>query len=176
VIKNFRTAWLKQDTDRFEPEITQAKLLWDRDYLYVWAKLIDQDIQATITQRDAQTWSDDCFELFLKPSNEHPGYYEFHVTPANTQMDLYIPERIPKAYNVYKSMHEFDFQSAAAVDGTIEDRTDTDRSWQVEYKIAWKDFYRTGGNRPRGNSGAIPYVATTTIAPRINPSSQAFRH
>jgi glucose/arabinose dehydrogenase len=150
VIKNFRTAWLKQDTDRFEPEITQAKLLWDRDYLYVWAKLIDQDIQATITQRDAQTWSDDCFELFLKPSNEHPGYYEFHVTPANTQMDLYIPERIPKAYNVYKSMHEFDFQSAAAVDGTIEDRTDTDRSWQVEYKIAWKDFYRTGGKPAEG--------------------------
>lgn len=150
IVSNFRTAWIQDDSKAYDPNTTQAKLVWDRDYLYVWAKLKDKDIQANITQRDEQTWLDDCFELFLKPSKKHTGYYEFHVTPANTQMDLYIPERIGKAYALYKSQHEFDFQSAAQVDGTIEDRTDTDRAWQVEFKIAWKDFYPTGGRPTEG--------------------------
>jgi len=149
-INNFRMAWSKTQSGEFNPQATQAKLLWDRDYLYVWAKLLDRDIQATVTQRDEQTWLDDCFEVFLKPSKQHTGYYEFHVTPSNTQMDLYIPERIAKAYAVYKSAHEFDFQSATQVDGNIEDRTDEDRSWQVEFKIAWKDFFRTGGKPTEG--------------------------
>lgn len=150
IVSNFRTAWIQDDSQTVNPLATQARLMWDRDYLYVWAKLKDKDIQATITQRDEQTWLDDCFELFLKPSKQHSGYYEFHVTAANTQMDLYIPERIPKAYSIYKSAHEFDFQSAASVDGTIDQRTDTDRAWQVEFKIAWKDFYPTGGKPIEG--------------------------
>ena len=150
VVNNFRRAWIQGDSQKYNPEVTQAKLVWDRDYLYVWAKLKDKDIQANITQRDEQTWLDDCFELFLKPSKKHPGYYEFHVTPANTQMDLYIPERMAKAYALYKSRHDFDFQSAVKIDGTIEDRTDSDRAWQVEFKVAWKDFYPTGGRPTEG--------------------------
>ena len=154
VIDNFRMAWLNPKEQASASSVsgagslekpTRAKLLWDREYLYVWAFLKDRDIQATLKERDSQTWMDDCFEMFLKPAKEHPGYYEFHVTPANTQMDLYIPERIRNAYSLYKSSAEFDFQSSVLVDGTIENRDDEDRSWQVEFKIAWKDFFRTGG-------------------------------
>lgn len=154
-IQNFRKAWLgssesdgSNGANQLEvnpASTTVAKLLWDRDYIYVWAKLEDRDLQALLTERDEQTWLDDCFEMFLKPSVKHPGYYEFHVTPANNQMDLYIPERIPRAYALYKSAHDFEFTSAVHTDGTIDDRSDEDHSWQVEYKIAWKDFYRTGG-------------------------------
>lgn len=150
LINNFRMGWSKSPDQKLNPLATQAKMVWDRDYLYVWAKLLDRDIQATVTQRDDQTWMDDCFEVFLKPSKDHSGYYEFHVTASNTQMDLYIPERTAKAYAIYKSSHEFDFQSAAKVDGTLDDRTDVDRGWQVEFKIAWKDFYRTGGKPTEG--------------------------
>ncbi|MFN9346040.1 MAG: carbohydrate-binding family 9-like protein, partial [Planctomycetota bacterium] len=181
IVSNFRTAWIQGDSQSYDPQTTQAKLVWDRDYLYVWAKLKDKDIQANITQRDEQTWLDDCFELFLKPSKNHTGYYEFHVTPANTQMDLYIPERIGKAYALYKSQHEFDFQSAAQVDGTIEDRTDTDRAWQVEFKIAWKDFYPTGGRPTEGElwnyslcrydyDRAQEQPRLTSISPLTHPS------
>ena len=154
-IRNFRKAWLGSSESNGSSGASQlevnpssktvAKLLWDREYIYVWAKLEDSDLQAALTERDEQTWLDDCFEMFLKPSEKHPGYYEFHVTPANTQMDLYIPERSQKAYALYKSAHDFEFTSAVHAEGTIDDRTDEDRSWQVEFRIAWKDFYRTGG-------------------------------
>ena len=156
-ISNFRASWLASDSKTApiasgDSIPTQAKMVWDKEYLYVWAKLTDKDIQGTIKERDEQTWLDDCFELFLKPSKDRPGYYEFHVTPANTQMDLYIPERVPKAYAIYKSADTFDFQSSVQIDGTLEDRTDADRSWQVEFKIAWKDFHRTGGGPGPGDS------------------------
>ena len=156
-ISNFRASWLASDSKTApiasgDSIPTQAKMVWDKEYLYVWAKLTDNDIQGTIKERDEQTWLDDCFELFLKPSKDRPGYYEFHVTPANTQMDLYIPERVPKAYAIYKSADTFDFQSSVQIDGTLEDRTDADRSWQVEFKIAWKDFHRTGGGPGPGDS------------------------
>ena len=128
-ISNFRASWLATDpksdpvasgqVDSGDSIPTEAKMVWDKEYLYVWAKLTDKDIQGTITQRDEQTWLDDCFELFLKPSKDRPGYYEFHVTPANTQMDLFIPERVSKAYAIYKSADAFDFQSAVQVDGTL---------------------------------------------------------
>ena len=145
LITNFRTPWLPS-TDTSNPDSrTQAKLLWDNEYLYVWAKLEDRDFQAYVTERDAQTWLDDCFEVFLKPTERKKGYYEFHVTPANTQMDLYIPERHQRAYAIYKSAHDFEFQSAVHLDGSIEPRTDVDTAWQMEFKIAWKDFWRTGG-------------------------------
>jgi len=65
LITNFRSPWLPT-ADASTPTInTQAKLLWDNEYLYVWAKLEDKDFQAYITERDAQTWLDDCFEVFL---------------------------------------------------------------------------------------------------------------
>ncbi|MCY3008000.1 MAG: hypothetical protein NTV29_18750, partial [Planctomycetota bacterium] len=72
-ISNFRASWLATDpksapvasgqVDSSDSIPTEAKMVWDKEYLYVWAKLTDKDIQGTITQRDEQTWLDDCFEL-----------------------------------------------------------------------------------------------------------------
>lgn len=145
VVSNFGVPWLKDAPAPSLEKVTQAKLVWDREFLYGWAQLEDRDLQGTLTEHDAQTWLDDCFELFLKPSEQHTGYYEFHVTPANTKLDLYIPERTKGAYKLYRDAHTFDFTSAVSCEGTIDVRSDRDVRWQVEFKIAWKDFWRTGG-------------------------------
>jgi glucose/arabinose dehydrogenase len=146
VVSNFGTPWFKGVPAVPLEKVTQAKLVWDREFLYGWAQLEDRDLQGKLTEHDAQTWLDDCFELFLKPSEHHTGYYEFHVTPSNTQLDLYIPERTQGAYKLYKDAHAFDFTSAVVCEGTIDERSDRDVRWQVEFKIAWKDFWRTGGS------------------------------
>lgn len=148
-LKNFRMAWLGEEGEmKLSP--TEAKLLWDRDHIYFWAKLGDRDLQATIQERDGQTWNDDVFEVFLKPSMQFGGYYEFHVTPANVQMDLYIPERSPNAYHEYRLKDTFDFQSAVHVQGTLDNRKDVDQGWELEFRLAWNDFAATGGRPEPG--------------------------
>ncbi|MEY4565482.1 MAG: hypothetical protein RLY14_452 [Planctomycetota bacterium] len=149
VINNFRMAWLGEN-GKTPSSTTEARLLWDRDYVYIWARLKDADLFANIVQRDGKTWENDAFEIFLKPSVNHEGYYEFHVTPANTQLDLYFPRRSDGAYEQYKTSHKFDFDSAVTIDGTLQDRNDQDRIWELEARIAWKSFSPTGGRPEPG--------------------------
>ena len=53
----------------------------------------DTDLYADVTEHNGPTWQNDVFELFFKPADEKPGYYEFEVNPANTTMELFIPLR-----------------------------------------------------------------------------------
>jgi uncharacterized repeat protein (TIGR03806 family) len=150
-LENFRMAWLGEEgNNTLSP--TEAKILWDRDHIYFWAKLADKDLQATVRDRDGQTWNDDVFEVFFKPSTRHNGYYEFHVTPGNVQMDLYIPERGPNAYQEYRSKETFDFESAVQIQGTLDNRQDVDQGWELEFRLAWEDFAATGGRPEPGET------------------------
>ena len=185
-ISNFRMAWLDAEGKQ-QRSPTRAKILWDRDSIYFWAQLEDSDLQSTVKERDGKTWDDDVFEVFLKPSLNHSGYYEFHVTPGNVQMDLFIPQRAPNAYSLYRSADLFDFKSAVQLNGTLENRSDVDRGWEVEFALAWKDFQPTGGRPEPGESWTFslcrydyssgtsePHL--TSIAPLKRKSFHDFEH
>lgn len=124
---------------------TQAKLLWDKDYLYFAAEMEDADLFADVKQRDGQTWDNDVFEIFLKPADDKPGYYEFHVTPAGTITDLYFPERGKVKFHRGVRDDEFHVEAKVRLQGTLNKRDDKDRGWTVEGRIPWYDFLRTGG-------------------------------
>ncbi len=129
---------------------TQAKLLWDRQYLYFFADLEDHDLFGDITERDAMTWNNDVFEIFLKPGTDEPGYYEFQVNVAGTEMDLFLPDQKSGGYAALKSANVFHMKTAVARRGTLDNRNDRDEGWSVEGRIPWVDFMPTGG-RPNVN-------------------------
>jgi len=128
---------------------TRAKLLWDREYLYIAADLDDADLYADVTAHDGQTWDNDVFEVFLKPAVEKPGYYEFQVNPLNTQFDLFLPRR--GHGRRFLRMHEFGMESAVKLRGTLDDWTDRDEGWTVEIRIPWTSFMPTGGRPEPGD-------------------------
>ena len=72
---------------------TKAKLLWDREYLYFLAEMDDTDLYADVQEHDGMTWDNDVFELFFKPADDKPGYYEFQVNAAGTVIDMFLPRR-----------------------------------------------------------------------------------
>jgi len=148
-VGDFTISWAK-GSKRKPPTATRAKLLWGKDYLYFFAQMEDSDLYATVKEHDGMTWHNDVFEMFLKPVADNPGYYEFQVSPANTRLDIFFPRRAAGGYDRFKSDGKFDFQSAVVLDGTLNDWRDTDRGWNVEGKISWKDFDRTGGG-PKAN-------------------------
>src|SRR5687767_14569037 len=80
-IDGFSLPWLGKDA-RPAQAATRAKLLWDRENLYFLAEMEDDDLYAEIREHDGKLWFNDVFELFFKPADDRPGYYEFQVNPA----------------------------------------------------------------------------------------------
>jgi hypothetical protein len=71
-IENFSMPWLGKD-NKPATKATRAKILWDRENLYISADLDDADLYADVTEHDGQIWDNDVFEVFLKPSTEKPS-------------------------------------------------------------------------------------------------------
>jgi glucose/arabinose dehydrogenase/mono/diheme cytochrome c family protein len=128
---------------------TRARLLWDREHLYVAADMDDADLYADITEHDGQIWDNDVFEVFLKPAADKPAYYEFQVNALNTQFDCFIPRR--GHVGRFKRLHDFGIESAVKLRGTLDNWTDRDQGWSVELKIPWTSFMPTGGRPEPGD-------------------------
>jgi hypothetical protein len=127
---------------------TTARLLWDRNYLYFCAEMEDHDLFATVTERNGETWLDDVFELFFKPSPKNLAYYEFQVNAANTQLELFFPSRGAGGYRRFAPLTRLGMESAVKLRGTLNKWEDTDKGWTVEGRIPWAAFKATGG-RPK---------------------------
>jgi glucose/arabinose dehydrogenase len=143
-IDHFYLPWLGKNA-RAAKTATRAKLLWDREYLYFFADMEDTDLYADVKEHDGMTWDNDVFELFFKPADDKPGYYEFQVNAAGTIMDMFLPRRGSGGYRRYKSDGDFHIDAKVVLRGTLNKWTDRDEGWSVEGRIPWKDFLRSGG-------------------------------
>lgn len=145
-IDDFYLPWLPKP--RAARTRTRAKLLWDREHLYFFAEMDDADLYADVKEHDGMTWDNDVFELFFKPADDKPGYYEFQVSAAGTVMDMFLPRRGAGGYRRFIKDGDFHIETKVRLRGTLNKWQDRDEGWSVEGKIPWTDFLRTGG-RPR---------------------------
>lgn len=145
-IDNFHLPWL-QEKDRPSRTKTKAKLLWDRDNFYYLAQMEDHDLFADVVEHDGKTWDNDVFEIFIKPSNKHSGYYEFQVNAANTFFDCFFPKKreLTENFADIVKADKFHMEAKVVLDGTLNKRDDRDKGWTVEGRIPWVDFAKTGG-------------------------------
>jgi uncharacterized repeat protein (TIGR03806 family) len=143
VIDHFYLPWTRDS--RRARTATRAKLLWDREYLYFFADMEDADLFALEKEHDGQTWEDDVFELFFKPADDKPGYYEFQVNAAGTVLDMFLPRRGAGGYRRFKNDGDFHVEARVRLQGTLNRWQDRDTGWSVEGRIPWRDFLRSGG-------------------------------
>ena len=146
-VGEFRLPWL--GPGHAARTATRARLLWDRDALYVAADMDDGGLYADITEHDGPLWENDVFEVFLKPAVEKPGYYEFEINARNTQFDCFIPRR--GLVHQFKKADRFGIESAVRLRGTLDQRTDRDQGWSVEMRIPWASLMHTGGRPEPGD-------------------------
>lgn len=144
VLKNFSVYWQKRPAKT----ATAARLLWDDDNLYFAAEMEDADVYALVTEANGQTWNDDVFELFFKPSNASHAYYEFQVNAANTPFEMFLPSRGSGGFNRFQKLGRLGLESAVVVRGSLNKWQDRDEGWTVEGRIPWTVFKPTGG-RPK---------------------------
>lgn len=144
LIDDFYLPWL-QEKSRKSRTKTTARLLWNRDYLYFFAEMEDGDLYANIKENDGRLWENDVFELFFKPADHKPGYYEFQVNPTGAVLDMFIPRRGSGEYARYAKDGPFHIEAKVKLNGTLNKWSDQDTGWSVEGRIPWGDFLRTGG-------------------------------
>ena len=148
VIDRFGLPWLG-DKARAALTKTSAKLLWDREYLYFFADMEDHDLYADIKEHNGQLWHNDVFELFFKPADDRPAYYEFQVNAAGAILDCFFPRRNAGGFDRFKNDTLFHVDARVDLRGTLNDWTDKDDGWSVEGRIPWTDFSKTGGRPER---------------------------
>lgn len=146
-IESFTVPWLP----RAAATSTSARLLWDDEYLYFAAQMQDADLYADVVERDGQCWLNDVFELFFQPDASKLAYYEFQVNAAGTQLDIFIPSRGSGGFGRWAKARPFAWETAALLDGTLNDIADKDQGWSVEGRLPWSDFQPTGGRPAAGD-------------------------
>jgi hypothetical protein len=145
---NFTDKFIDIEGVKIPNQTTQIKMLWDADYLYVYAKLQEKHIWGDITKRDAVIFYNNDFEVFISPSNDTHNYGEIEVNALNTIWDLILN----KPYNVGgkpKNNWNLDnLKSAVFIKGTLNNSEDEDEYWSVEMAIPLAAFAELK-NRPK---------------------------
>ncbi len=131
---------------------TRAKMLWDKNYLYIYAELEEPALQGVLLEHDTIIFQDNDFEVFLNPENTTHNYFEIETNALGTIMDLFMfrPYR-----DGGKALMSWDVQgicSAVHRKGTINHPGDTDEGWSVEMAIPLASIRFFGDRAPRDST------------------------
>lgn len=127
---------------------TRAKMLWDDAALYIAAELDEPHVWGTIREHDAVIFQDNDFEVFIDPDGDNHHYYEFEMNALNTGWDLFLAKPYKDGGTAEDAFELAGLRTAVAVQGTLNDPSDTDQGWSVEIAIPWAAFDRPAGSVP----------------------------
>ncbi|MDZ7639509.1 MAG: carbohydrate-binding family 9-like protein [Bryobacterales bacterium] len=126
--------WEKQSGAK---QKTEARILWDDRYLYVFYACEDEDIVALFTNRDDPTYRDDAVEIFINPRPEQEGTYYGLEMNAGAVLYDYVAV-MPRFF--FKRFQMNGVQLAVHVRGTRNVRGNQDQGWNLELAIPWENF------------------------------------
>ena len=117
---------------------SRAKMLWDDQYLYVYAELQEPHVWGTITKKNEVIFRDNDFEVFINPDASNHNYYEYEMNALNTIWELTLDRPYRDDGPAHLGTNLEGLKSAVHVEGTINDPSDTDHGWSVEIAFPWK--------------------------------------
>ncbi|HZW71525.1 MAG TPA: carbohydrate-binding family 9-like protein, partial [Hanamia sp.] len=132
---------------------TRVKMLWDENYLYVFARLEEKDIWATLTERDTIIFHENDFEVFIDPDGDTHLYYEFEINARNTGWDLLLTKPYRDGGLPITGWDIAGLQSATYIEGTLNDPSDTDQYWNVELAFPLSSLAEAVPGRRRPSDG-----------------------
>ena len=125
------------------PQQTEAKLLWDKKFLYVGIDNVDSDVWAKLDKRDDKLWTAEADELMIDADGNGRTYIELQVAPNGNVFDTYLPERRKYEDSIDPKLKPFAWNSKMIakvhVDGTLNKRDDQDKGWTAELAIPLED-------------------------------------
>ena len=116
---------------------TRAKMLWDDNYFYIGADLVEPNLWATMKEHDSVLFHENDFEFFIDPNGDNHEYYEFEINALGTSWDLLLPRPYKDGGKAVNNWEIRGLKSAVRLDGTLNVPGDTDRGWSIELAIPW---------------------------------------
>ena len=113
-------------------------MLWDDTYFYVAALLEEPHVWGTLTKHDSVIFQDNDFEIFIDPDGDNHEYYELEINVLNTEWDLFLKAPYRDGGPAVNEWEIPGLKTAVHVEGTLNNSSDTDKSWSVEFAIPWK--------------------------------------
>jgi formylglycine-generating enzyme required for sulfatase activity len=114
---------------------TRAKMIYDDEFVYFGAELQEENVWGSLTDRDCVIYFDNDFEIFLNPTSDGVGYYEFEINPLNVVWDMFHETDYHRGSALHTDYDVTGLRHAVHVQGTLNYHHDEDIGWTVE--IAW---------------------------------------
>jgi formylglycine-generating enzyme required for sulfatase activity len=149
--------------------MTRAAMLWDDENIYFAARLQEENVWGSITERDAVIYYDNDFEIFLDVDERGDNYYEFEINPLNTVWDMFHPREYHRRSSLETGYDVEGLRHAVQVQGTLNNHHDTDTGWTVEVAWPWQAIRDHGRT-----TAAIPPVRGQSF--RVNFSRVQYPH
>lgn len=158
---------IQGDKKPLPPFRTRVKMAWDDSYFYIIAELEEPHVWGTLTKHDSVIFHDNDFEVFIDPDGDNHQYYEMEINALNTEWDLRLPKPYKDGGPAIDAWEIPGLKTAVHVDGTLNDPSDTDRKWTVEWAIPWKAL---------GEFATCPAPPRDGDAWRVNFSRVEWKH
>jgi len=118
---------------------TTARLMWDDRFLYISFECRDTHIWSTMTERDLPIYNEEVVEAFINPDGDRESYLELEVNPLNTLWDGFILRKGERRDGML-AWNSLGIKRAVFVDGTLNDKSDSDGGWSVEIAVPLEDI------------------------------------
>jgi len=140
---------------------TEARIAWDKDYLYVGFKAYDKDIWSYLTSRDAVTCQEDVLEIFFKTNPAMAPYFNFEINALGTVYDAYNLQRGAGGMDHHRwSRWNCDrLKVAVIVQGEINNPDAADDYWQMEVAIPLAELLTLQGKIPQSGDRWLFHLA-----------------
>lgn len=119
---------------------TQAKLLWDDQFLYIGFICEDPDVWATFDHRDDLLWNEEVIEILCDPDGDGINYFEVQVNPLGTILDLLLNKPYFQGGRADLTWNLDSLKAAVWIDGTVNNLNDTDQKWVCEVALPFKEL------------------------------------
>jgi hypothetical protein len=128
------------------PYKTEARVLYDDNFLYFSFRCVDDNIWSTMRRRDEHLWEEEVIEVFLQADASQPSYIELEVNPLGTMLDIYLLG-IRKPLH-YESWNSEKLRWAVQVDGTVDGKAG-DHEWTCEISLPVEDVVTAPHHPPQ---------------------------
>lgn len=111
---------------------TRARLVWDDSHLYVAFICDDDDIHTPYTKRDDPLYESEAVEIFIDADGDADEYVELQAAANDVHFDAAFAGGRRKNFD---TKYNVNYETKAALQGTLNDGGDRDRAWISEWKI-----------------------------------------